>query len=53
MNTIYFVTLLTCASMLAGIDRLGLFLDPVLAMKRTVVIAFPTSFAATVVDSIG
>ena len=53
VNTIYFVTLLTCAVMLAGIDRLGLWVDPVLAIKRTVIIAFPASFAATVVDSIG
>ena len=53
VNTIYFVTLLTCAVMLAGIDRLGLWVDPALAIKRTVIIAFPASFAATVVDSIG
>jgi uncharacterized membrane protein len=53
VNTTYFVTLLTCAVMLAGIDRLELFVDPVLALKRTVFIAFPASFAATVVDSIG
>ncbi len=53
VNTIYFVTLLTCAVMLVGIDRLDLFVDPVLALKRTVLIAFPASFAATVVDSMG
>ena len=53
VNTIYFVTLLTCAWMLVGIDRLELLADPVLALKRTVLIAFPASFAATVVDSIG
>ena len=53
VSTIYFVTLLTCALMLAGIDRLDLFVDPVLALKRTVLIAFSASFAATVVDSIG
>ncbi len=53
VNTIYFVTLLTCAVMLVGIDRLDLFVDPVLGLKRTVLIAFPASFAATVVDSIG
>ena len=53
VNTTYFGTLLPCAVMLLGIDRLELFADPVLALKRTVLIAFPASFAATVVDSIG
>ena len=50
---VYFVTLLTCAVMLAGLDRFELFVDPLLGLKRTVLIAFPASFAAMVVDSIG
>ncbi len=53
VNTTYFVTLLTCAVMLTGLDRLELFVDPLLGLKRTVLIAFPASFAAMVVDSIG
>ncbi len=47
----YGVTLLISALLLFGIDRLELFQDPLIALKRTIFVAFPASFAATVVDS--
>lgn len=50
--TVYFLTLLISASLLFGIDRLELA-DPILALKRTILVAFPASFAATAVDSLG
>ncbi len=48
----YGVTLLISALLLFGIDRLELFQDPLIALKRTIFVAFPASFAATVVDSL-
>jgi uncharacterized membrane protein len=48
----YVVTLLICASLLVAIDRLDLFVNTTVAIKRTVLVAFPASFSATVVDSI-
>lgn len=47
----YSVTLLIAALLLFGVDRLDLFQDPAVALKRTILVAFPASFAATVVDS--
>ena len=47
----YCVTLFIAALLLFGVDRLDLFADPVVAIKRTILVAFPASFAATVVDS--
>ena len=47
------LALLVAALLLAGIDRLPLLGDPVLALKRTILVAFPASFAATAVDSLG
>ncbi len=49
----YGLALLIAALLLAGIDRLTLLSDPVLALKRTILVAFPASFAATAVDSLG
>ncbi len=49
----YGLALLVAALLLAGIDRLPLLGDPVLALKRTILVAFPASFAATAVDSLG
>jgi uncharacterized membrane protein len=47
----YSVTLLISACMLIAIDQFGLFEDPVVAVKRAIIVAFPASFAATLVDS--
>jgi len=47
----YSVTFLICALFLLGIDRLDLFQNPMAALNRTIIVAFPASFAATLVDS--
>jgi uncharacterized membrane protein len=48
----YGLSLLIAALLLTGIDRLELLTDPILALKRTILVAFPASFAATAVDSL-
>lgn len=48
----YIVTFLICALLLFGIDRLGWTTDPIVALKRTILVTFPASFAATVVDGL-
>ncbi len=47
----YFVTLLIAALLLLGVDRLELLVDPVVGLKRAILVAFPASFAATAVDN--
>ncbi len=47
----YGVTLAISASLLLGVDQLDLLQDPAIALKRTILVAFPASFAATTVDS--
>jgi len=47
----YGVTLLIAAALLFGVDRFDLLAEPVVSLKRAVLVAFPASFAATVVDS--
>lgn len=49
----YGITLLISALLLLGVDQFDLLQDPVTALKRTVLVAFPASFAATAVDSFG
>ncbi len=51
--TTYGLTVLISALLLFGVDRLELLSDPLLALKRTILVAFPASFAATAVDSLG
>ena len=48
----YGLTLLISAGLLVGVDQLD-FEYPLVGLKRTVLVAFPASFAATVVDSLG
>ncbi len=48
----YLITLFAVASILFAIDQLPLFDDPVVAIKRMIIVALPASFAATVVDSL-
>ncbi len=43
----YGVTLLISALLLLGVDRIDLQQDPLIALKRTILVAFPASFAAT------
>ena len=48
----YLLTLLVSAIVLLTIDRLPAITDPLVAFKRLVIVSFPASFAATVVDSL-
>lgn len=50
---VYGVTLVVCAGILGLLDRLPLLTDLSVAIHRTVLVAFPASFSATVVDSLG
>ena len=47
----YAATFAISALLLLGFDRLDLFQEPLIALKRTILIAFPASFAATLADS--
>jgi len=49
----YGLTLVIAALLLYGVDKLPQFAAPLVAVKRTILVAFPASFAATVVDSVG
>ena len=49
---VYAVTIVVCAAILVMLDRLPLLTDLSVAVKRTVLVAFPASFSATVVDSL-
>ena len=48
----YGLTLVISALILFSIDRLDLFDEPQVALKRVILVAFPASFAATTVDSL-
>lgn len=48
----YGIALFISAAMLLAIDRLPLFDDPILALKRTVLVAVPVSFGGTTADSL-
>lgn len=48
----YGITLFAVGSILVAIDHLPLITDPIVAIKRMIIVALPASFAATVVDSI-
>lgn len=47
----YGLTLVISALILFGVDRLDLFVHPWIGIKRTILVAFPASFAATAVDN--
>jgi uncharacterized membrane protein len=47
----YSVTLLISMLLLFGIDRIDLLQEPLVAIKRVIIVTFPASFAATAVDS--
>ena len=51
--TVYVVTLLVSATTLIVLDKLPLFDGTLVALKRSIIVAFPASFAATAVDSLG
>jgi uncharacterized membrane protein len=52
VTTTYFLTLGISALLLFGVDRLNVLSEPLVAIKRTILVAFPASFAATVVDGL-
>ena len=51
--SVYGLTLLVAAAVLFAVDRLPLVTQTMVAVKRTIIVTFPASFAATVVDSLG
>ena len=51
--TVYCLTLLVAAAVLFAVNRLHPIAETIVAIKRTIIVAFPASFAATVVDSFG
>lgn len=51
--TVYGLTFLVSMSVLFAIDKFPFFTETAVAVKRAVIVAFPASFAATVVDSFG
>lgn len=50
--SVYGVTLVVAALVLLAVDKLPLFSDPVVALKRTILTSLPASFVATVVDGL-
>ena len=48
----YGIALLMSAAMLLTIDRLPLISDPILALKRTILVAVPVAFGGTTADSL-
>jgi uncharacterized membrane protein len=48
----YGLTLFISALILFAVDRLDLFGDAWVGVKRTILVAFPASFAATAVDGL-
>jgi len=50
--TVYGLTLMVVATTLFAIGKLPLVSETMVAINRTVIVAFPASFAATVVDSL-
>lgn len=51
--SVYIITLVISAMILFAIDHFPLMTEPVATLKRMIIIAFPASFSATIVDSLG
>ncbi len=51
--SVYFVTISISAIILIMIDKFPLQTEPVVAIKRMIIVALPASFSATVLDSVG
>lgn len=49
----YGLTLIISALLLVGLDKIAPLTAPLVSLKRIILVAFPASFAATVVDSFG
>ena len=52
IGTVYLVTLIVAALILIAIDHFPLTTEPVIAIKRMIIVALPASFSATIVDSL-
>ena len=52
LGSVFFLTLLVSALMLGVIDKLPLMDEPIVAIKRTIVVAFAASFSATTFDKV-
>lgn len=50
--SVYLVTLIVAASILGLFGQFNLLTEPVVAIKRMIIVALPASFCATVVDSL-
>ena len=52
ISSVYVITLAVSALMLAAIDQFPLSTEPIVAIKRMIIVALPASFSATIVDSL-
>ena len=50
--SVYGITLLVAAVALLAVDKLPLLTEPLVAIKRVVLVSLPASFSGTVVDSL-
>lgn len=50
--TVYFISNLVALIGLLVIDKLPLVEEPMVAINRIILVAFPASFSATIVDSL-
>ena len=50
---VYVITLVVSSLLLALVEQFPLFSEPLIAIKRCIIVSLPASFAATMVDSIG
>ena len=49
--SVYLITIIICSSLLALLSQFPIFSDPVVAIKRCIIVSLPASLAATAVDS--
>jgi uncharacterized membrane protein len=49
----YGATLLISTALLYGVSHFDILHEPLTSLKRAILVAFPASFAATAVDSLG
>ncbi len=50
--SIYGLTLIVSSATLIAVEQADWFTDPALALRQTVLVALPASFAATIVDNL-
>ena len=52
VGTVYLITLLTATLCLAAFGKTPFLTEPLVALKRIIIVSLPASFSATVVDSL-